>query len=116
MDDTEELTQFFNYYKGCTCLRAKFLSLKWVISSAGRATRLHRVGRRFDPVITHHLNQEQNLKIKSRNSSRNYDSNFVYSIVARPLLISHFFSIQKTCEQHPGLDGVYQSPPLHHWF
>ena len=27
---------------------------RWVISSAGRASRLHREGRRFEPVITHH--------------------------------------------------------------
>lgn len=27
---------------------------KWVISSVGRASRLHRECRRFEPVITHH--------------------------------------------------------------
>ena len=27
----------------------------WVVSSAGRATRLHRVGRGFEPLTTHHL-------------------------------------------------------------
>jgi len=29
--------------------------LKWVISSAGRASALQAEGRRFDPVITHHF-------------------------------------------------------------
>ena len=27
----------------------------WVISSVGRASRLHREGRRFDPVTAHHF-------------------------------------------------------------
>ena len=27
----------------------------WVVSSAGRATRLHRVGRGFEPLTTHHF-------------------------------------------------------------
>ena len=31
------------------------MSLRGAVSSAGRASRLHREGRRFDPVTAHHL-------------------------------------------------------------
>ena len=34
------------------------LSIYWTISSAGRAPALQAGGRRFDPVIVHHLNHK----------------------------------------------------------
>ena len=32
--------------------------MNWGISSAGRASRLHREGQRFDPAMLHHLNSK----------------------------------------------------------
>ncbi len=38
------------------CESRTLLDFKWRISSAGRASALQAEGRRFDPVILHHLN------------------------------------------------------------
>lgn len=31
--------------------------MRWALSSAGRASRLHREGREFEPLSAHHLNK-----------------------------------------------------------
>ncbi len=35
--------------------RVQYTQVRWVVSSVGRASRLHRECRRFEPVTTHHF-------------------------------------------------------------
>lgn len=48
-----------------TCLRVSQSEARmpdgitWAVSSAGRASRLHREGRRFEPVTAHHVALDQ---------------------------------------------------------
>ena len=37
----------------------------WVISSVGRASRLHREGRQFEPVITHQTTKKKPGKFRA---------------------------------------------------
>ncbi len=47
----------------------------WVVSSVGRASRLHREGQEFEPLTTHHLS----FIIVFRNSNKENNKKVIYT-------------------------------------